>query len=135
MNCQQKSGVFLNINCSNTKKNKCSNCDKDVCEIHSHILESKYYCEDCFWERFLYTIEVRDHYDNDTFTESNTMSTSNSRNETDSGFGGGFGGGGFGGGGASSEWTEGDIQSLDTNNSNNAAEGLLLDTDDTFFYS
>lgn len=141
MNCQQKSGVFLNIHCSNTKKNNCSNCNKDVCETHSHTLESKSFCEDCYWERFLYSIEVRENYDRDILIErTTTINTSNrpissgnsDSSSRDSGFDGGFGGGSFGGGGASGAWTEGDMQSLDDNNT---AGGFLSDTDDTFFYS
>ena len=135
MNCQQKSGVFLNIHCSNTKKNKCSNCKKDVCETHTHTLESKVFCEDCYWERFLYTIETTEYYDSDTFIDNTTNTTSNASSlssNTDNGFSGGFGGGSFGGGGASAEWTEGDMESL---NENNTAAGFLTDTDDTFFYS
>lgn len=136
MNCQQKSGVFLNIHCSNTKENNCSNCKKEVCETHTHLLESKHYCEDCYWELFMFYKEERPYHDNDTFiTDTNTTpyaSSTSHDNSSDSGFGGGFGGGGFGGGGANGQWTEGDMQSLSDTDSQG---GILSDNDDTFFYS
>lgn len=139
MKCQQKSGVFLNIECQNTKENTCSNCEKDVCEVHSHNLENALYCEDCYWERYLLTLEYveNDNYSStDTViiasTSSNSSSNSTSTSNNSEGFEGGFGGGEFGGGGATGAWTEGDMQSLsDTNNTNN----LMSDSDDTFFYS
>nr|WP_321226161.1 hypothetical protein [uncultured Psychroserpens sp.] len=140
MNCQQKSGVFLNIDCQNPIKNTCSNCEKEVCKTHSHLLEATMYCEDCYWEAFLLTTEMkpdnttRRHDDDIIIASSPTMNTrsgSGSSSDPD-GFGGGFGGGQFSGGGAGGSWTEGDMQSLaDTD----AQGGFLTDGDDTFFYS
>jgi len=135
MSCQQKSGVFLNILCSNTEESICSNCNKAVCETHAHLLETKHYCEDCFWERFILSKEERAYRDTDTFITDTSRTSYNSNtpaNDSDAGFGGGFGGGDFGGGGANGAWTEGDMQSLSETDS---AGGLLSSNDDTFFYS
>lgn len=135
MNCQQKSGVFLNVHCSNTKENQCSYCDKEICKTHTNVLESKQYCEDCYWECFLFSKEERKYNDTDTFitdTSTTSYASSSSNDDSDTGFSGGFGDGGFGGGGASGQWTEGDMQSL---NDTNSQASLLSGTDDTFFYS
>lgn len=139
MNCNQKSGVFLNLVCNNTSEKKCTNCKKNICESHAHIFETKILCEDCYWETYLYTVtqEKMDYYDESTFHSGNTYTgTSNSSDAnipTDSGFDEGFGGGGFGGGGATSSWSEGDIESV--NNNINAEGNTFLDNDETFFYS
>ena len=138
MKCQQKSGVFLNIDCQNTAKNTCSQCKKEVCKQHSHTLELQKFCEDCYWERFLFSKEYLDSYSSSSRSDtifmasgsnsSSTSSSSPSSNEPES-----FGDGGeFSGGGAGASWTEGDMQSLsDTDGGNN----LMSDNDDTFFYS
>lgn len=132
MNCEQKSGVFLNEDCKRTAANTCSNCEKHVCKVHTHRYDAIDLCEDCYWEKFLYAEQARDndyvHDDTRTHTNTNTHSTTESTNE---GFDGGFGGGGFGGGGASGAWTEGEAQSF--NETDNG--GGLFDNDDTFYYS
>ncbi|KZS42454.1 hypothetical protein AWE51_03150 [Aquimarina aggregata] len=135
MNCQQKSGVFLNLDCKNAKAHTCNNCKKDICEAHTHTLESKHLCEDCYWETYLFSTKKRDvyaddNYINDTYVNYDSTSQTSS---PPSGFDGGFGGGSFGGGGASGTWTEGDMQSL---NDTNTGDTLgMLGADDTFFYS
>ena len=139
MKCQQKSGVFLNLECQNAIDHKCFNCDKEVCDTHSHNLGNLLYCEDCYWERFLFTQQQDNTHYNDSDTDTTVIYSSNSSssspvssNNEPTGFKDGFGGGEFGGGGAAGAWTEGDIQSLsDTNNTNN----LMSDSDDSFFYS
>ena len=141
-NCQQKSGVFLNNNCQNKSKYTCSICDKGVCNTHKHTLQHSDYCEDCYWEHFLLTDNIRpDKHRTDTndgyvstayqTASSNTTSTSTSQDE--GGFKDGFGGGSFGGGGAAGTWTEGDMESL--NDTTEGANGLASGSDDTFFYS
>lgn len=138
MNCEQKSGVFLNITCQNKIHNTCSVCDKKVCATHCYIWLNTDYCEDCYWEHYLLTIESRPSskpidMDNNTTSHSTTYSSSNSTSDSEGGFKDGFGGGEFGGAGATGTWTEGDMQSLADTTEN--PEGLLNDTDDTFFYS
>jgi len=130
MNCKQKSGVFLNIACQNAKAHSCTNCKKEVCETHMHVFRSKHLCEDCYWENYLFALNLRE----DDYIEENYLGRANESQSSQSstGFRGGFGGGSFSGGGASGSWTEGDKQSL--SDSNNAGNALLSD-DDTFFYS
>lgn len=138
MNCEQKSGVFLNRNCSRTATNGCSNCEKQVCQVHFHQFEGQDLCEDCYWEKYLYAESVQpvheyDDFHNDTtiIPTSSSSSSSSPADTEKAGFDGGFGGGEFGGGGASGAWTEGDAQGFDETD----AAGGLLDNDDTFYYS
>ena len=137
MNCQQKSGVFLNLDCTNTKAHVCSKCQKDICNPHTRNYKSTNLCEDCYWETLLFSAEKQkdtlmdDHYTDTTPFIADTSNTAVSSQP--SGFEDGFGGGGFGGGGAEGTWTEGDLQSLEDTSTN---DGLgLLGADDTFFYS
>lgn len=138
MNCKQKSGVFLNISCKNTVENTCTNCKKQVCNTHSYKSNANVLCEDCYWENYFYTTENirKKNTDTDVFiattTTSNTVSNTTNETSTPAGFEDGFGGGEFGGGGASSSWTEGDMESLNASETEN---GGLLSNDDTFFYS
>jgi len=141
MNCKQKSGVFLNLDCPNPKTKTCLTCKKEVCDIHAHTVNSSVLCEDCFWENYLYSVTAnsdslvdRDFTDTypPTLGSSSTTSFSSSSNKSPGGFENGFGGGEFGGGGASNSWTEGDMQSL---NDSDTGNGGLLGSDDTFFYS
>ncbi len=139
MNCEQKSGVFLNISCNNTIEETCSNCKKEVCKTHAFKSKLKTYCEDCYWENYFYVIEDKDTYSsyNDVFVETSnspTVFTSNDETPSPTGFEDGFGGGSFGGGGAGGSWTEGEMQSL-ADDTNNEIGGGLLSSDDTFFYS
>ena len=135
MNCNQKSGIFLNITCANEATKQCSNCDKKVCNTHHHILNKVKLCEDCYWEFFLYSEEQKINrtiqiYDNGRMTS--TTSSSSSSNERE-GFEEGFGGGTFGGGGASGAWTDGDKEGF--NATDIVAGAGLSDNDNTFFYS
>ncbi|WP_452222056.1 hypothetical protein [Lacinutrix salivirga] len=138
MNCQQKSGVFLNIECQNTKQQTCSNCEKEVCDTHSLHWETTLFCEDCYWEHFLISTTQKQitHLNNskdDVLISTTAFPSKSASNTTEQGgFKDGFGGGEFGGGGASAGWTEGDMQSL---NETDNQGGFLSDTDDTFFYS
>ncbi|WP_040281759.1 hypothetical protein [Psychroserpens damuponensis] len=141
MTCQQKSGVFLNINCDNTKEKTCYSCEKEVCHTHSHKLEGHDLCEDCYWEIFLLSAQPQqDHsmgqHDDTIIVASTPHTTTNPNTSTPSqpeGFGDGFGGGGFSGGGAGASWTEGDMQSVtDTDAIGNS---FTANGDDTFFYS
>ncbi len=142
MNCEQKSGIFLNIKCSNTAEHECDTCEKQICKIHVHRYNDKDLCENCYWETYIYTTErVTNDYDhhNETtiigFPTGGTGGTaSNNSDSNPTGFEEGFGGGEFGGGGATGSWTEGDAQSFnDTSTDTNG--GLLGGTDSTFFYS
>ena len=143
MNCQQKSGVFLNIECQNKQEEKCSVCKKEVCATHCHIWGNTFYCEDCYWEHYLLTTEKspsskRIQSNNETrfrpdSSTSHTNSTSSNSTKEPGGFKDGFAGGAFGGAGAAGSWTEGDMQSL--NETTDGPLGLLSDSDDTFFYS
>jgi hypothetical protein len=137
MNCKQKSGVFLNLDCPNPKTQTCTQCKKEVCDVHVHAVNSSFLCEDCFWENYLYSIQDQ----NDTFIDRDfvdtyppvIISTSSSSSDTSpGGFDEGFGGGEFGGGGASAGWTEGDKQSF---SDSATGDGAILGSDDTFFYS
>lgn len=137
MNCEQKSGVFLNESCKNSFAHTCDNCRKQICHEHYHKIESHDLCEDCYWEKYLYLEDeeqiddvVFDDTTRSTFTVSSS-STSTSSSEQEGGFKEGFGGGEFGGGGAAGAWTEGDAQGF---NETDGAGGLL-DNDDTFYYS
>ncbi len=135
MNCEQKSGVFLNISCTNSPEKTCSKCEKKVCKLHVHRFEKKDLCENCYWEKYLYANEKvnsdYDYHDEGSIITTTSSSPSSNEGSNDGGFDGGFGGGEFGGGGASSGWTEGDAESF-----NDTTEtGGLLNNDDTFFYS
>ena len=144
MNCEQKSGVFLNIKCSNTAEYECNNCEKQVCKTHVHRYNGRDLCENCYWETYIYTNErIKDDYDHHDETTiigfptgtGNTSSTTNGNNNNDpTHFDDGFGGGEFGGGGATGAWTEGDAESFN-DTSTDANGGLLGGTDSTFFYS
>ncbi|MDY8136034.1 hypothetical protein [Aquimarina sp. 2201CG5-10] len=135
MNCQQKSGVFLNLDCQNIKEHTCTKCKKDVCRTHAHVLTSKYFCEDCYWETYLFSIKKQDNYVEDSNIDDTHVSSNNPSqfSPSPSGFDGGFGGGSFGGGGASGTWTEGDMQSLSDTSTNENLD--MLSSDDTFLYS
>ncbi|RMA64292.1 hypothetical protein [Ulvibacter antarcticus] len=140
MNCEQKSGVFLNMNCINSVEETCSNCEKQICKPHSHVLDTNMLCEDCYWERFIYDKEkkAKEYFDNNEHRlMDSTRSTPISSNSSETpSFEGGFGGGGFGGGGASGEWSEADAGSFTETAGGAAAAGLMgSETDDTFFYS
>ncbi|SHJ09297.1 hypothetical protein [Aquimarina spongiae] len=132
MNCQQKSGVFLNISCRQKAENECSRCQKQVCNSHYRILEKKGYCEDCFWEVYLFSnpkSSDNDLHDDDVIITTSTPINSESN---DDGFEGGFGGGGFGGAGAGGEWSSSDMDSFARPDSN---QDDYLGNDETFFYS
>lgn len=138
MNCEQKSGVFLNISCSNSIEKTCVNCKKEVCKTHIHRFEKKDLCENCYWENYLYEEEKQrsdyDYHDEGSIilkTSSSSASNNSSSKGSEGGFNNGFGGGEFGGGGASSGWTEGDVESF----SDTTETGALLNDNDTFFYS
>ncbi len=140
MKCQQKSGVFLNLSCSNAKRYTCANCKKGICETHTHMISSmEQLCEDCYWEAYLYSTRKKDsHLDDhyiDTYTDFNTVTYTSSTASSDplDSDNREFGGGEFGGGGASGMWTEGDMQSLE--DTPNTTIGSGLSNDDTFFYS
>ena len=141
MNCEQKSGIFLNRSCENEAIKICSNCNKNVCKTHSHILDAKKLCEDCYWEFFLYSEEHRNtetYIDNrNNHDRTTTFSQSSNSGTTErEGFEGGFGGGQFGGAGASGVWTEGDKQGFNQEDAATAGAGLFDDgNDSTFFYS
>ena len=135
MNCEQKSGVFLNQACERAASKTCDTCKKEICKRHFHTYDTAKLCEDCFWEKFLYAEEKKEEfYDTDDYTNfdrGTSSSSTSSTNTDDTAFNDGFGGGAFGGGGASGEWTEGDAAGF---NDTNPAGGLL-DKDDTFYYS
>lgn len=132
MKCEQKSGVFLNLDCQNTKEHKCNNCKKNVCKMHAHAFSLGHLCEDCYWEDYLYSKhEIDDNFIEGTYLNSDDASQTSSSDFV-GGFDGGFGGGSFGGGGASGNWTEGDMQSLDDSSENHSS---MLGSDDKFFYS
>jgi len=133
MSCEQKSGVFLNESCHRTVTETCDNCTKKICHVHFHKFEGNELCEDCYWEKYLYTEEQKLMVDNtyDDSDDDTVLTSSSTSDATDRGFEGGFGGGGFGGGGAAGSWTEGDAKGFDETN----AGGGLLDNDDTFYYS
>ncbi|TXE11598.1 hypothetical protein FUA26_05895 [Seonamhaeicola algicola] len=146
MNCEQKSGVFLNMSCTNKFEETCSNCGKKVCKVHAYKIETQksniqIYCEDCYWENYLYSIEDRklNNTKKDVFIETNHTPTifSNTSSETKNpeGFEHGFGGGSFGGGGAQAEWTEAEMQSLNSTDDDTTNIAGILGDDDTFFYS
>lgn len=137
MNCQQKSGVFLNIECQRIKEDSCSVCNKNVCKTHLHILANTYYCEDCYWEHYLLTDDIRPSTQRlDTTSGGFVYSSNTSSGSNTEGFAGGFGGGEFGGGGAAGEWTEGDMHSLHvTTDQQDTTAPLGLAGDDTFYYS
>ena len=129
MNCEQKSGVFLNLNCERTATNTCENCKKKICATHFRMHNAAELCVDCYWEKYLYAEEKKEElYQDDTYTPAPMDTTGTTDDST---FQGGFGGGGFGGGGASGAWTEGDAAGFNETNT----DGGLLDTDDTFYYS
>jgi len=134
MNCEQKSGIFLNIKCNNNVKHECSNCEKQVCKTHLHRYIGRDLCENCYWETYIYSKEkIVDDYDyhNET-TIIGFPSTTNNNHPVS--FEEEFGGGEFGGGGASSSWTEGELESF--NDTSTEINGSLLgDADSTFFYS
>jgi len=133
MNCEQKSGVFLNRSCERSATETCDTCKKEICETHLRLYKVFKYCIDCYWEAYLYAEEQNEEfYDNETDTPKDNDTTSSPTSSSDDGtFQGGFGGGGFGGGGAGGTWTEGDAQGFNETNT----EGGLLDKDDTFYYS
>lgn len=135
MDCNQKSGVFLNISCNNEITGICENCIKSVCTTHLHSLDSKNLCEDCYWEAFIYTKEKQPDRDYIEDRDSSYTFVSSSSSKGETGFAGGFGGGAFGGGGASGTWTENDAAGF-TETDGAAGAGLLADdADGTFFYS
>ena len=140
MNCQQKSGVFLNIHCTNIKQNKCADCKNEICEAHTHIVGTRDYCEDCYWELYLFKEEGKSYETSAIFIEtanhtSTTFSNGTAAAGSDSigGFKDGYGGGDFGGAGGTGAWTEGDMQSL--NDTKDGQNNFLAGSDDTFFYS
>ncbi|MGB3607052.1 hypothetical protein [Psychroserpens sp.] len=139
MQCQQKSGVFLNLDCERDAAYTCSNCKKEICKRHHKQWESLLFCEDCYWEHYLLASEKKptrlwDDLDDDMIIAStNIPSSQNSKNASSpEGFEDGFGGGEFSGGGAGASWTEGDMDSL---TQSDGESGLFADGDDTFFYS
>lgn len=133
MICQQKSGVFLNISCNNSVEGTCSHCKKEVCSQHKHLFESKHYCENCFWEFYIFSQKERtfeeDFHDYDTVTTS-YLPTNYDQDEIETSDG--FGGGSGGGGGATGKWTPSEVESF--NEQRNFGEEVI-GNDDTFFYS
>ena len=134
MNCEQKSGVLLNLSCLENEADSCTNCNKKVCEIHSHKVGNSTLCEDCYWESYLlHTEDKRVYYSDSEFDDDYSESSSFENVNPSSGFYGGFGGGRFGGGGAAGFWSEADMQS--TENNNEDLNGGLLTDDSSFHYS
>ncbi|NER16541.1 hypothetical protein [Spongiivirga citrea] len=137
MSCKQFSGIFLNIACRRQAEKKCSKCEKDTCLVHTHTLNSKTLCEDCYWEQYLYDEQNKptpvDYYDDDgtVFTSSSSYDSRTSDSDVDS-FEDGFSGGEFGGGGASGDWSEEDINSFDQTDMNDTSLGT---NEGSFFYS
>ena len=110
----------------------CSRCDIKICDTHHRKLSAINYCENCFWEVFLFS-NGKPQTDHDHWYEDVIVmpSASENSNTDDEGFSGGFGEGSFGGGGAGGGWNTSDAESF-TNTDHSNPEFI---DDETFFYS